>query len=112
MHKTIIEIEHIKGGQPRPYADHEYEAYVTARIEGMLLNNTVYYLELKDEDVRALARRLLSDFKDKPAWHEPKLEYCAPVEPSKEMLAIANNKNWKPKAKSRWHVKIVQPYLD
>lgn len=112
MSKEIIEIETLKAGQPRPYADSIYEATINVRVEGMLLNETVFYRKLDKKTVKEIARLFVRAFEDEPGMLQAKLEVCKPIGPSKEMKEIAKNPNWLPGENSRWLVQIVEPYTD
>lgn len=112
MGKHVIEIVTVQAGQPRPYADARYEAYLSCRVEGTLLHGSVFYLQLKEEDVKILTRLFVREFPDEPAHaFSPRLERCAPVGPTPEMTQTAHEK-WPPGPFTRWHVRVVQPFTD
>ncbi len=87
-----VTYETISAGQPRAYADSVYEfnmVFSAARNDGG-------YSDVWTPD-RANALRYAKvhqDFYENPEWHQPKLEIFEETE------------------KGKWHVKIVQPYLD
>lgn len=116
MSRDYVIIDHVQGGQPRPYADSVYSAYISLRREGVLLNNQKFYIELTEQKVRELARLLIHDFKDNPEHlGHAQLVECRAVEPTTEMTEETGgqySKDWKPKDRARWFVKIVQPYTD
>lgn len=112
MSKEIIEIETLKAGQPRPYADSVYEATISVRVEGMLLNRVVFYRNLDERIVKGITRLFVGNFVDEPNMFDARLEVCKPIGPSEEMKEIAKNPNWLPKENSRWLVKIIVPFDD
>lgn len=113
MSKEIIEIETLKTGQSKPYADSVYEATINIRIEGELLRGIVFYRTLNEEMVKKITRLFVREFVDEPGtFFGPRLEVCKPIGPSEEMKKIANNSNWLPKEDSRWLVRVVEPFMD
>lgn len=111
MSKEIIEIEHIRSGQPRAYADSVYESKIIIRVEGTLLNNGIFYRELNINLVKQLTQMFVRPFKETKGFLEPYLELCEPIGPTKEMIEKAHPK-WVPKENSRWRVIVVEPYSD
>lgn len=112
MSKRIIEIEIVRAGQPRPYADAYYEAYITCLSEGTLLDGAKFYLALNEEDVKILTQQWVRNFTETPKHpFAPTLKVCRAVGPTQEMIRIAHEK-WKPGLNSRWHVTVVVPYCD
>ena len=87
--KQIIEIEVIRAGQPRPYADSFFESILTFKAED---ENAKWTPD--EKTVREIAKILVHNFEDKPNWHDPEL---------KEIQKIAENK---------WRVLIFSPFLD
>ena len=85
MQKKIIEIEIIQSGQPRPYADHIYEAFFQIRSEGFLTNGACFYFIINEEFAKDITRLFVHDFKDNPDWYQPKLIKLEPVKPTEEM---------------------------
>lgn len=112
MRDHII-IDHVQGGQARPYADSIYSAYIAKRREGVLTNGGSFYVQLQEADVKEIARMLVRRFDDVPAncWC-PRLEECRPVEPTQEMIEQSAGDSWTPKKGARWFVKIVEAYTD
>lgn len=112
MSKRILEIDLVHAGQPRRYADAYYEAYITCRDEGTLMDGAIFYLELSKEDVKILTQQWVRNFTKTPEHpFAPTLTVCKAVGPTPEMIQIAHEK-WKPKKHSRWHVIVVEPYTD
>jgi len=110
MSKRIIEIELLHTGQPRPYADAYYEAYITCRDSGTLMHDAQFYYNLQEPDVRMLTKMWVHDFSDAPSHaFSPYLTLCTPIGPTQEMQDIADVK-WQPAHATRWHVKVVVPY--
>jgi hypothetical protein len=111
--KDHIIIEHVQAGQPRPYADSIYSAYISKRREGVLTDGKVFYVQLTEPAVRELARLLVRRFDDKAlnAW-SPTLKECFSVEATEEMKKETGSAAWSPKPGCRWFVKIVEPYTD
>jgi hypothetical protein len=54
--RDYVIIDHVESGQPRPYADAVFSAYISLRREGVLLNNQKFYVQLTEEKVKDLAR--------------------------------------------------------
>jgi hypothetical protein len=111
MRDSVI-IAHVQTGQPRPYADSIYSAYISKLREGVLINGGKFYIQLNESDVRDLARVLVRSFKDNPEhFLNPFLAEIRAEEPTPEMIAECAN-GWKPTKGSRWFVKVIQPYCD
>ena len=109
--KDFVIIEHVQSGQPRPYADSIYSAYISKRREGVLTDGGSFYIQLQEPDVRELARVLVRPFKDNPEHvFVPCLAECRAEEPTEEMIKLSAGQNWKPTKGSRWFVKIVETY--
>lgn len=102
MSKTIITIEHLKAGQPRPYADSSHEARITAERHGVYTNDRVIPCYLDEMAAKKLARMFVHGFVDNPEWHQSRLKYLLPVMPK----VISG----KPQS-GVWKVSITQPYL-
>jgi len=113
MRRDYVIIDHVEGGQPRPYADSVHSAYISLRREGMLLNNQKFYVQLDEEKVKDLARLCVRGFNDEPKnWASARLVECKDVGPSEEMKKEVGPGTWEPKEKTRWFVRIVEPYTD
>jgi hypothetical protein len=111
MRDSII-VVHVQGGQPRPYADSIYSAYICKLREGVLTNGGKFYIQLQELDIRDLARVLVRPFKDNPEHSlHPFLAEIREEEPTPEMIAESAS-GWKPTKGSRWFVKIIEPYCD
>ena len=111
MSTTNIRIEMVKAGQPRPYADSEYEAFISEKVEGMLRGGAVFYRELRKEAIESLACHFVRKYSTEPGPFDARLEICEPVGPTNEMTNECCE-NWKPKQQSRWRVFIREPYCD
>lgn len=111
--KDYLIIEHVQTGQPRPYADSIYSAYISKRREGVLTEGGKFFIELKEQDVRELTRLLVRPFDDQPSnVFRPRLEECRAVGPTNEMIEEAAGEHWKPGKNTRWFVKVVETYTD
>lgn len=111
--KDYIIIDHVQGGQPRPYADSVYSAYISKRREGVLTDGGKFYAQLSETDVKEIARLFVRRFEDQPAnYWRPILVECRAVDPTPEMIAESAGDSWKPSTGSRWFVKIVEAYTD
>lgn len=93
MRNMTVTVEHIRGGQPRPYADNEYEAYLTFSVpDGQLWASKAGH---SNAFVKPYVRLMVHSFVEgRREWHEPWLEKMTQVEPG------------------RWHIIIKSPYLD
>jgi hypothetical protein len=111
--KDYLIIDHVQGGQPRPYADSVYSAYISKRREEMLLNGRNLYIELDEQVVKGLARLCVRDFEDEPKnWASARLVECKAVGPTDEMKKEIGEGPWTPGTNTRWFVRIVEPYTD
>jgi hypothetical protein len=111
--KDFVIVEHVQSGQARPYADSIYAAYISKRREGVLTDGSNFWIQLKESDVRELARVLVRPFVDNPEnCFQPRLAECRSEEPTKEMIAESANEHWRPTKGSRWFVKIIETYTD
>lgn len=112
MSKTIIEVEQVRGGQPRPYADAIYEAYLSCRCEGVLMHGAIFYQNLTQDHAKLLTKLFVHEFPDEPGHHfSPRLTTCEAVGPTQVMRETAHEK-WTPKQESRWHVVVIVPCTD
>lgn len=109
--KTIITIEHIASGQPRAYADSRYEAVITFYSAESLIGGAGHFFHYPKERALQFFRENVHEYKDDPAWHEPKLVMCEAIGPTPEMDAMVHPK-WPNKANCRWRIAVMQPYLD
>jgi hypothetical protein len=84
MSKWIIEVEDIRAGQPRPYADSQYESILTFRKEGN--PDADPCIEL----VKGTAKVWVRNFnEDKEAgWWEGKLIACEKLDKGKWKIII------------------------
>lgn len=112
MSKTIIEIDHICSGQPRPYADHVYEAYITMQGIGVLADPYVMFYNVKEEHAKELAKKYVHKWADEPGWAGPALKVFESVGLTQAQQKLVPEGFRKHLNNARWHVKIVQPYLD
>jgi hypothetical protein len=82
MRRDYVIIDHVEGGQPRPYADSVYSAYISLRREGMLLNNQKFYVQLDERKVKDLARLCVRSFDDEPKNWASALDHIAAFDPT------------------------------
>lgn len=112
MSKDVIEIDRVHAWQPRPYADSRYEAYLTCRVEGELMQGAMFYRRLKESEVQTLTRLFVHEYSAEPAHpFAARLETCKPIGPTAAMEQLAHPK-WKPDWDSRWHVVVIVPFTD
>lgn len=112
MSTKILEVETVRAGQPWPYADSVWEAYISCRVEGLLKDGAALYLELDEAKIRTITKLFVREFPDEPPHvFAPRLTVCEPVGPTEKMKEIAHKK-WEPEGKSRWHVIVVQLFAD
>jgi hypothetical protein len=95
MSRFNVEVKLLHAGQPRPYADSRREAELifknwwdstTGEREGNW--------DPEEELVRQLTKLLVADFKEKPVWHENRLQKI-------EKLGVG-----------RWLVEVIEPFCD
>ncbi len=95
MESRSVTLEITKGGgQPRPYADHEYEGYLIFSVPwGQMYASKFGHTEKVAKDY---LRLFVTNFKEKgeAAWYEAWLEKLTQVAPG------------------RWHYIIKSHYLD
>lgn len=90
--KRIIEVETIQAGQPRPYADHIYESYITFSVpEGQMWARK---WGTHESTVKQFIPLLVGGYSENPEWHDSRLEKLEQVSPG------------------RWHVIVIQPFID
>lgn len=87
-----VTVEHIRGGQQRPYGDSIYEAYLTFSVP----EDQVWASRFgrNEEVVKQYIPLFVHAFYEKPEWYQPRLTTLEQVSPG------------------RWHVVVTQPYLD
>ena len=114
MSKTIVEIEILQAGQPRPYADSMYEAYVSCRLDGIYTYGRPVYRILTEHEVKQLAKLFVHSvvLPDEAGWWEPQLKLCAAVGPTPDMIAESKDPGRPMPQEVRWHIQIVQQYTD
>lgn len=90
-----IEVETIQSGQPRPYADHIYESYITFSVpEGQMYSSK---WPSAAAQVVPYAQLLVAHWDDDETdWFRNRLVKL-------EQVSIRPNK---------WHVIVTSPYLD
>jgi hypothetical protein len=88
-----VTVELVRAGQPRAYADHVYEAYLTFSVPEGLGWSSKY--GRKEEQVKPYIPLFVHPFvEENRQWHQPWLEKLEQVSPG------------------RWHVIVKSPYLD
>lgn len=93
-----ITVECLRTGQPRPYADHLYEAIITCEVVPYKKREIGEVLEFEpakwNRDVVLKHAQSIREFYDKPEWHQPRLESLTEIKPGV------------------WRMIVTQPYLD
>ena len=76
---TVVSVELIHAGQPRPYADSVYEALIFCHQPNSKTTNAPHVRTIDIEEAKAIARIFVHGFDDTPAdWASPKLEFIRP----------------------------------
>lgn len=94
-----ITVEHIRSGQPRPYADSVYEAIIT--IEGGIPSSQKGYdLRWRGQEstIKEIAKMFVRNFADTPTPFQTGLTEIEMIEETDFCR--------------RWRVVIVEPYTD
>ena len=111
--KKTIEIESLRSGQARPYADSIYEANISIFNVGTLNDGSGFYDSLTKETVIKIAKMFVRNFEDEPqGWFSPKLVRCEPIGPTPEMTERCTHPKWKPGRDTRWNVVVREEYTD
>lgn len=103
VRRTIITIEHLAAGQPRPHADSRYHARITAERHGVYTNDTVIPCYMDEGEITALTRLFVHNFYDEPEWYQSRLFRATAVNPKTILGTIKSGE---------WEVLVVEPYLD
>ncbi len=101
--KTVIIIEHLASGQPRPYADSRWHARIVAERHGVYTDGRTLPCNLNEADAKELAKRFVRTFVENGEWHQPKLAFAKPVNPK-----IVDGEQ----LSGEWEILITQEYLD
>ena len=92
--KRFVELEMISASQPRSYADHVYEGYLTFSVpEGQ---SWASKFPSRLEEVIPYAKLMICNWVDKPAWFEARLQKLEKVDGPE----------------NKWHIIVTSPYLD
>lgn len=91
MAHVIVRVDYKQMGQPRPYADHVFEATLT--LDGDWYGKRPDFPEAA---IKKYVQTLVHGFVDgrTPEWHEPRLKSLTKREPH------------------IWDVTVIQPFLD
>ena len=118
---TVISIETIRHGQPRPYADSEYEAIIFCHRPNMWTTNGPCPTRITEEEARWLAKRFVLDWDDsnKTGWG-PQLQFIRPekdpcgldVKDEAERVLAKHMSAGESVKSCCWRVRIVEPYSD
>lgn len=95
-----VTVESLRAGQPRPYADEEYEGILTFTVPDDQLWAGGF--PSREEDVKEYVKLMIHGFVDKLAgetweWHQPWLKELERLGPERPI---------------RWRALVIGPYLD
>jgi len=76
--KTTVTIEILEAGQPHPFADTRYRARI--KVERSNFRGKIIPKSLTEDQVKQLTRMFVRNFKDKPEWHERRLQSIRMIE--------------------------------
>ena len=107
---TVITIQTIRHGQPRPYADSYYEALIACHNPNVMTTNSPGFRTLTKEDALALARIFVHEYTEDGGQYGmgARLVSCTP-QPSP--FGVMKFKPQEDRAYA-WRVLITQPYSD
>lgn len=114
MKGTCVAIQTIRHGQPRPYADHEYESLIVCFQPNSLTTNAPMPRVIDVEQAKTLAQLFVHPFIEKTSdpekWAHAQLQYIRP-EPNPCGMEDGeyNKKNGR---SSCWRVFIKSAYTD
>lgn len=110
---VVIGIQHIHGGQPRPYADSIYESVIFLHQPNALTTGAPLTRSITEAEARALARIFVRGWSDDPQFLQPYLEFIRP-EPNPCGLEDygATKRPGDPVRSCCWRVRVVEPYCD
>jgi hypothetical protein len=108
---TVVTIQTIQHGQPRPYADSAYEAVIACHQPNAMTTNAPSFRTLTKDDALALARIFVHDFTEDggPYGMSPRLIRCSP---DKNPFGIVEKFKPGEGRAYAWRVLITQPYCD
>ena len=108
---TVITIERIRSGQPRPYADSVGEYRIALHQPNVLTTNSPMIRLIDEESAKAIARVIVLDFPktDNPKdWWSTKLDYFR-AEKNPWGLDEGSKEDG---ASACWHFQMTTPYTD
>lgn len=108
---TVVSIQTISAGQPRPYADSVYEAVIFCHQPNSLTTNAPNTRVINIEQAKAIARIFVHHWDDTPEnWASSRLSFIRP-EPNPCGL-----EEWQGHSDiglhSCWRVQVVSPFTD
>lgn len=112
-YRWSIEVEQIRAGQPRPYADTEYVTRLTYRSNSIFRSRQTRESVLDDAKGLGIAGYSYDKEQgEKGEWHQTYLDYCKEVDRG----PVVNKegvlpKYWRPEYVT-WEIRTVTPYND
>ena len=108
---TVITVQTIQHGQPRPYADSAYEAVIACHQPNVMTTNAPSFRTLTRDEALALARIFVHDFSEDGGQHGmgARLVRCSP---DKNPFGITEEFKPGEGRAYAWRVLITQPYCD
>ena len=108
---TVVSIQSISAGQPRPYADSIYEALIFCHQPNSLTTNAPNLRVIDIEQAKAIARIFVHHWDDTPAnWASANLGFIR-TEPNPcgmEEWKVHTDKG----LHSCWRVQVILPFTD
>lgn len=109
---TCVAIRTIQHGQPRPYADHAYEAMIVCFQPNSKTTNAPHSRVIDIEEAKTLARLFVHPFIEKTSdgekWASPQLQF---IRPEPNPCGLDDGEYHKKQGRSScWHVLITSAY--
>lgn len=108
---TVISIQRIRGGQPRPYADSVDEALIFCFHPNIWTTNGPCPSYIGREDAARLARLFVGGWEDDPKFLDSRLELLEPAPNPCGLKELGSMRDEKVRA-CCWRVIIRHPYCD
>lgn len=108
---TIVSIERIRSGQPRPYADSVDEAIIFCHRPNLFATNGPGICGITRKEAETLARIFVTNWSDEPKFLDSRLELLAPT-PNPCGLDEYKSDFDKETRACAWRVIVRHPYND
>lgn len=106
---TVISFQHVRSGQPRPYADSVYETIICAHQPNIYTTGAPGLRYISRTVARELARTFVRNFSDTPAPYGAVLRELTPCP---NPWGIPERGHDEEDLSACWRVVIVEPFTD